>query len=310
MRSPDSKTLSPRPVAIIGPTGAGKSAASLAVARALEGEVINIDSMQLYRGMDIGTAKLTKAERGTVSHHLLDIWDVDQPASVAEYATAAVATVEDIASRNKKAIIVGGSMMYIQSLIDQWKFPPTDPDVRAKWEAELRRIGVEALHAHLATVDPEAARIIETKDPRRTVRALEVIELTGKPFAASQPPKDRPTRWGTTLIGLHAPAEWLNPRLEQRVNSMFDNGLVEEVQRLKHLGLTRTTTAGQAIGYAQVLDYLDGQLSLEEAKEQTIIGTRRYARRQRSWFRRDHRIHWVDASAEDMLTQVVELASQ
>lgn len=310
MTSHDSAVLSPRPVAIIGPTGSGKSAASLAVAHALGGEVVNVDSMQLYRGMDIGTAKLAVDEREGVPHHLFDIWDVTQPASVAQYGNQAVAIVEEIASRGAKPVIVGGSMMYIQSLVDEWAFPPTDPAVRAKWEAELGRIGVEALHAHLADVDPEAAAIIETRDPRRTVRALEVIEITGKPFAASQPPKDRPTRWGTTLIGLHAPAEWLNPRLEKRVEIMFEQGLVDEVEQLKTQGLVRNSTAGQAIGYAQVLDYLDGQLTLEEAKEQTVIGTRRYARRQRSWFRRDHRIEWVDASADDVIDRVVELASR
>lgn len=301
---------SPRPVAILGPTGSGKSAASLAVARACDGEVVNVDSMQLYRGMDIGTAKLPVAEREGIVHHLMDIWDVTQPASVAEYAARAVETVEEIMSRGKMPVIVGGSMMYVQSLVDEWDFPPTDPAVRSRWEAKLRAIGVEKLHEHLATVDPEAAAIIETRDPRRTVRALEVIELTGKPFAASQPPKDRPTRWNTTLIGLQAPAEWLNPRLEKRVQIMFDQGLVEEVRALQKQGLQRESTAGQAIGYAQVLDYLAGELTLEQAQEQTVTGTRRYARRQRSWFRRDHRMQWVDADADDVLEQILAIAGE
>lgn len=299
-----------RPVAILGPTGSGKTAASLIVARECDGEVVNVDSMQLYRGMDIGTAKLPEAEREGIPHHLLDIWDVTQPASVAEYVARAVSTVQEIMQRGKTPVIVGGSMMYVQSLLDEWEFPPTDAAVRSKWEAELARVGVEKLHAHLATVDPQAAAIIEKRDPRRTVRALEVIELTGKPFAASQPPKDRPTRWGTTMIGLHAPAEWLNPRLEQRVDLMFHQGLVAEVDALCDQGLTRDSTAGQAIGYAQVLDHLAGSLTLEQAQEQTITGTRRYARRQRSWFRRDHRIRWVDATAEDVLDQVVAIARE
>lgn len=302
------RSLTRRPVAIVGPTGSGKSAAAIAVARELDGEIINIDSMQLYKGMDIGTAKLAEEEREGITHHLLDIWDVTEPASVAAYGEAAVATVEEIAARGKTPVLVGGSMMYVQSVVDEWDFPPTDPEVRARWEAKLQEIGVEALHAHLETVDPQAASIIETKDPRRTVRALEVIELTGKPFAASQPPKDRPARWNCQLIGLHAPAEWLDPRLQQRVDLMLAQGLVDEVRALTQAGLQRDSTAGKAIGYSQVLAYLAGELTEEEAKEATYLGTRRYARRQRSWFRRDPRIHWVDAWAEDAVEQVVELA--
>lgn len=310
MHDVETHSLTPRPVAIVGPTGSGKSEAALAVASELGGEVVNVDSMQLYRGMDIGTAKLPESERKGIPHHLFDIWDVTQPASVAEYGQRAVAAVEDIASRGHTPVLVGGSMMYAQSVLDEWDFPPTDPEVRAKWEAELQRIGVEALHAHLASVDPDAARIIETRDPRRTVRALEVIELTGKPFAASQPPKDRPARWNATIIGLNAPADWLNPRLEQRVDQMFTLGLVDEVKALQARGLRRESTAGQAIGYAQVLDYLQGELTVEEAREQTIIGTRRYARRQRSWFRRDPRIHWVEAQDPHAIEEVLTLARE
>ena len=183
------------PVAVVGPTASGKSDLGIALARELGGEVVNVDSMQLYRGMDIGTAKLPPAERGGIPHHLLDIWEVTRTASVAEYQARAVAEVEDIAARGAVPILVGGSMMYVQSLIDDWQFPPTDPAVRAKYEARQAEIGVQALHAELAEVDPQAAGIIEDNDPRRTVRALEVIELTGKPFQASQPPKDAPPRW-------------------------------------------------------------------------------------------------------------------
>ena len=297
-----------RPIAIVGPTGSGKSAASLAVAKASDGEIVNIDSMQLYEGMDIGTAKLTEAEREGIPHHLLDIWDVTQPASVAEYGNFAVRQVEEIMSRGKRPVLVGGSMMYVQSVVDEWDFPPTDQEVRARWERELERVGVEALHTHLATVDPEAARIIESRDPRRTVRALEVVELTGKPFAASQPPKDRPARWNCRIIGLHAPAEWLDPRLKVRVQQMFEAGLVDEVRQLRAQGLRRDSTAGQALGYSQVLDYLAGEMTLDEAIEATYLGTRRYARRQRSWFKRDPRIQWVDAWEPDAVQRVLELA--
>lgn len=295
-----------RPVAVVGPTASGKTAISLDLAQQLDGEVVNIDSMQLYRGMDIGTAKVPVEERQGIPHHQLDIWPVTKPASVAEYRAGAIETVEDILSRGKTPVIVGGSMMYVQALVDEWDFPPTDPAVREKWQRRLDERGVAAMHQHLATIDPEAARVIEDNDPRRTVRALEVIELTGKPFAASQPPKDSVPRWNMRLLGLNAPAEWLNPRIEMRVRQMFDHGLVEEVRSLVGEGLVRESTAGQAIGYAQVLDYFSGELTLEEAIERTITGTRRYARRQRSWFRRDQRIFWIDAFSPDPVREATE----
>ena len=287
------------PIAVVGPTASGKSLLSIALAHELDGEVVNVDSMQLYRGMDIGTAKLTPAEREGVPHHLLDIWEVTRTASVAEYQERAIEVVEDIAARGRVPILVGGSMMYVQSLIDAWQFPPTDPVVRTKYEQRLAEIGVQALHTELAAVDPQAADIIEDNDPRRTVRALEVIELTGKPFQASQPPKDAPPRWGTRILGLRTAAQWLNPRIELRTQQMFERGFVEEVQKLVVDGLVADSTAGRAIGYAQVLSYLDGECTLDEAIESTIMGTRRYVRRQRSWFNRDKRITWLDATLND-----------
>ena len=293
------------PIAIVGPTASGKSALGIALAKSLDGEIVNVDSMQLYRGMDIGTAKLPQAQRGGIPHHLLDIWEVTKTASVAEYQALAVDTVEQILARGKRPILVGGSMLYVQSLIDAWRFPPTDPATRAKYEARLAAIGVDALHAELGQKDPQAAAIIEDKDPRRTVRALEVIELTGRPFQASQPPKDAQPRWGTRILGLRADASWLNPRITQRTLDMFSAGLVDEVRALQHNGLVRDSTAGRAIGYAQVLDMLDGVLPLAEAVEQTITGTRRYVRRQRSWFNRDPRIIWLDAQAADLPTLAI-----
>ena len=287
-----------RPIAVFGPTASGKSALGLALAHELDGEVVNVDSMQLYRGMDIGTAKLTSAEREGIPHHQLDVWDVTETASVARYQRDAIADVEGIMARGKTPILVGGSMLYAQALVDDWQFPPTDSAVRAKYEARRVEIGTDALHEELAQVDPAAAAIIEDKDPRRTVRALEVIELTGKPYKASQPPKDAPPRWGTRLLGLRTTADWLNPRIELRTRQMFERGLIEEVERLQSQGLVADSTAGRAIGYAQVFQAQRGELTWNEAVERTITGTRRYVRRQRSWFNRDKRIMWLDAAGD------------
>lgn len=295
------------PIAVVGPTASGKSALGIELAKRLNGEVVNVDSMQLYRGMDIGTAKLTPAERQGIPHHQLDVLDITETASVARYQQEAIADVEDIMARGHTPILVGGSMLYVQSLVDDWQFPPTDPEVRARWEHRLREIGVTALHGELAEKDPQAAAIIENNDPRRTVRALEVIELTAQPFQASQPPKDAPPRWGTVILGLKTTPEWLNPRIELRTQLMFQAGFLAEVEGLvREHGLISASTAGRAIGYAQVLDAMAGTLSWEEAVERTITGTRRYVRRQRAWFNRDHRINWLDASA-DTTAQALEI---
>ncbi|ANE08515.1 tRNA (adenosine(37)-N6)-dimethylallyltransferase MiaA [Corynebacterium glutamicum] len=294
------------PIAVVGPTASGKSALGIALAHKLDGEVVNVNSMQLYKGMDIGTAKLTVEEREGIAHHQLDVWDVTETASVARFQSDAVADVEDIMSRGKTPILVGGSMLYVQSLVDDWQFPPTDSAVRARFEARLADIGVEALHAELTQLDPEAAAVIENNDPRRTVRALEVIELTGQPFQASQPPKDAPPRWGTRIIGLKTTPEWLNPRIEQRTARMFEQGFVAEVEHLVQQGLIADSTAGRAIGYSQVLAAMAGEMTWEDAFERTVTGTRRYVRRQRSWFNRDHRVSWVDASG-DPTAQALEI---
>lgn len=297
-----------RPIAVVGPTASGKSDLALDLAEHFGGEIINVDSMQLYRGMDIGTAKLPPAERRGIPHHLLDIWDVTRTASVAEYQERAVAAAEGIMARGLVPILVGGSMLYYQSLIDDWQFPPTDPTVRATYEARLEDIGIDSLHAELADIDPQAASVIEDKDPRRTVRALEVIQLTGKPFQASQPPKDAPPRWGTRIIGLRTTAEWLNPRIERRTSAMFDTGLIDEVRSLvDNHGLVADSTAGRAIGYAQVLQYFAGTLTGEEAVLRTVTGTRRYVRRQKSWFNRDKRVHWIDAAQPTLDQALSEL---
>jgi len=286
------------PIAVIGPTASGKSALGIALAQKFGGEVVNVDSMQLYKGMDIGTAKLSIPERMGVPHHQLDVLDVTQTASVARYQQAAIRDVEAIMARGNVPILVGGSMLYVQSLLDAWSFPPTDATVRARYEQRLNDIGITALHNELAAIDPAAAAVIEDKDPRRTVRALEVIELTGKPFSASQPPINQPPRWGARVLGLRTTTEWLNPRIEQRTHAMFDAGLVEEVKRLVSAGLVADSTAGRAIGYAHVLAAMAGELTWDEAVDRTITGTRKYVRRQKSWFNRDPRTHWIDASGD------------
>ena len=298
-----------RPIAIIGPTGTGKSALALEVAERVGGEVVNADAMQLYRGMDIGTAKLTPAERRGIPHHQLDVLDVTQTATVARYQEAAAADVEAIAARGAVPVLVGGSMLYVQSLLDEWAFPATDPAVRARWEDRLAEVGTSVLHAELARVDAAAAASILPTDGRRIVRALEVVELTGRPFAASAPTIG-PPRWNTAIIGLDWDTARLDERLAQRTDIMFADGLVGEVAALLDRGLRDGVTAARALGYAQVLEALDAggdAASLAEARERTFIGTRRYVRRQRSWFRRDHRIHWLDGSAADNADAVLRV---
>jgi tRNA dimethylallyltransferase len=296
-----------RPIAVIGPTGTGKSALALDVAERIGGEIVNADAMQQYRGMDIGTAKLTVEERRGIPHHQLDVLEVTQTATVARYQEAAAADVEGIAARGRPPVIVGGSMLYIQSLLDEWAFPATDAQVRARWEQRLAEIGVAALHAELGRRDPAAAASILATDGRRIVRALEVVELTGQPFAASAPQIGAP-RWGTLIIGLDWETSTLDDRLARRTDLMFEGGLVEEVRMLLDRGLREGVTAARALGYAQVLEALDaggGDEEIAQARELTFIGTRRYVRRQRSWFRRDHRIHWLDGAGADLADQVI-----
>lgn len=287
-----------RPLAIIGPTGTGKSALALEVAERVGGEIVNADAMQLYRGMDIGTAKLPHAQRRGVPHHQLDVLEVTDTASVARYQTDAARDVEAIAARGAVPIIVGGSMMYVQALLDDWAFPATDPAVRAKWEDRLAEVGVAALHGELTVADPQAAASILPTDGRRIVRALEVVELTGKPFAASAPTIGDP-RWDTALIGLDWETTILDERLASRTDTMFAEGLVAEVRGLLRHGLREGVTASRALGYAQVLADLDAGGDGSGAREPTFVGTRRYVRRQRSWFRRDHRVHWLDGASPD-----------
>jgi tRNA dimethylallyltransferase len=289
----------PQPViAVVGATAAGKSELSLRLAQALGGEVINADSMQLYRGMDIGTGKLTVAERGGVPHHLIDIWDVTETASVSEYQRLARAVIADIQGRGRTAILVGGSGLYVRAAIDNLEFPGTEPALRARLEAELTTLGVAILHGRLATADPKAAAAILPTNGRRIVRALEVIELSGRPFSATLP--DYVSVLPAVQIGLSVRRPALDLRISDRVSRMWRAGLVEEVRRLadpgRHGGLRAGRTASRALGYAQVLRFLDGEWTQAEAEDQTVRLTRRFARRQESWFRRDPRVRWLEAT--------------
>ncbi|MFG2187194.1 tRNA (adenosine(37)-N6)-dimethylallyltransferase MiaA [Nocardia iowensis] len=297
------------PIAVVGPTATGKSDLGLDLAERLGGEIVNIDAMQLYRGMDVGTAKLTVAERRDIPHHQLDVLDVTETATVAAYQSAASADVAAIMARGHVPVIVGGSMMYVQALLDKWEFPATDPAVRARWETVLAEGGVEAVHAALRQADPAAAATILPTDGRRMVRALEVVELTGKPFAASAPEIGRP-RWGTVIIGVDRDTAELDERIERRTELMFAAGLVDEVRALIDRGLRDGVTARRAIGYAQVLSYLDNEYDLKHAQERTLIGTRRYVRRQRSWFRRDPRVRWVNGAAPDLVATTLALLDE
>ena len=290
-------------VAIVGPTGTGKSElsldlAELLAARGQAAEIVNADAMQLYRGMDIGTAKLPLAERRGIPHHLLDVLAVTDEATVANYQRDARAAIEGIAARGAVPILVGGSGLYVSSVVHDFQFPGTDPELRARLEAELTEHGPGALYARLKAVDPEAAARIGASNGRRLVRALEVVELTGAPHRAALP--GEPVYWRPAVtIGLRAPREDLTPRLDARVETMWADGLVDEVQGLIPAGIETGVTASRAIGYAQALGQLHGTLTRGEAIEATQQFTRRYARRQVSWFKRDPHTHWIDAASAD-----------
>jgi len=293
-------------VAVVGPTATGKSALSLALAHALGGEVVNADSMQLYRGMDIGTAKLTVAEREGVAHHVLSVWDVTEPASVAEYQRLARAAIDDIRARGRVPLLVGGSGLYVRAVLERFEFPGTDAGLRAALEAELADVGPGPLHARLARVDPGAAAGILPSNGRRIVRALEVVELTGRGFTATLP--DPAPYYPSVQLGVDLDTGVLDERIAARVAQMWRRGLVDEVRHLADRGLRDGRTASRALGYRQVLRYLAGQCPQEQAAADTVRATRRFVRRQRSWFRRDERIHWLDGAAPDLLRTALAAA--
>ncbi len=284
-------------VAVVGPTATGKSDLGVRLALELGGEVVNADASQLYRGMDIGTAKLRTEERRGVPHHQLDVLDVTAESTVAAYQLGARADIEAILARGHVPVLVGGSGLYVRAALDRLDIPPTDAGVRARLEAELAESGPEVLVDRLRAVDPAAAAAIEPRNERRVVRALEVVELTGRPFSATMPTREhlRPT----TVIGLRAARDVLDERIAERTRRMWDDGLVGEVEGLVPQGIRDGRTASRAIGYRQALDQLDGVLTEDEAVELTTALTRRLVRRQESWFRPDPRIRWVDATTTD-----------
>jgi len=285
-----------RLIAVVGPTAAGKSELAMTLARAYDGEVVNADAMQLYRGLDVGTAKPTPAERAEVPHHLLDVLDVTESASVAAYQRAARAVVERVLAAGRTPVLVGGSGLYVQAVVDELEFPGTDPALRAELTAELDRIGPAALHARLATSDPAAAAAVLPSNGRRIVRALEVIALTGRPFTARLPEAAAP-RYDAVLLGVDRPTAELDERIARRVARMFAAGLVAETRSLLP-GLREGPTAARALGYQQILAAQD---DLEGAAADTVVATRRFVRRQRSWFRRDRRIVWLAADSSNVV---------
>ena len=291
-------------VAIVGPTASGKTALSLDLAEALGGEVVNTDAMQVYRGMDIGTAKLPPAERRGIPHHLLDTLEVRDPATVAEFQGWARAAIAELRARGATPVLVGGSALYTRAILDRFEFPGTDPAVRARLEVELDEVGSAALHARLRALDPEAAERIETENGRRVVRALEVIEITGAPFSANLPVEEYVDPH-TVQLGVAIDRDVLEPRIALRVRQMFDDGLLDEVERLLGEGLAESRTASLAIGYRQAMAVLAGEMSVDEAIEKTVIATRKFARRQMAWWRNDPRITWLAYDDPDRVAKAL-----
>jgi tRNA dimethylallyltransferase len=288
-------------IAVVGPTAAGKSDLGIALAREFDGEVVNADSMQLYRGMDIGTAKLSEVEREGVPHHLLDIWDVTERAAVAEYQRLARAQVDALLASGRVPVLVGGSGLYVDAVLGGFDFPGTDPALRAKLEDRLAAEGSAALHAELAALDPRSAEAILPSNGRRVVRALEVVLLTGAPFQASLP--DAGYHYpGTVRVGLGVEKAELDERITRRVDSMWEKGLVDEVAGLIPQGLREGETASRALGYQQVLDFLDGHRTEQEARDQTALRTRQFARRKEKWFRRAQDTVWLARDRADLVS--------
>ena len=294
----------PRVVAVVGPTAAGKSDLAVALARRLGGEIVSVDSMQVYRGMDIGTAKLPPAQRGGVPHHLIDVLDVTEPATVAEFQPWARAAIADCHRRAALPVLVGGSALYVRAVLDRFDFPGTDPALRQRLEADLDALGPHALHQRLADLDAAAAQRILPSNGRRIVRALEVVTLTGRPYAAKLPEYEYAFD-DVAQLGLDVPRDVLDERIAARVEAMWAAGFVDEVRRLELAGLRRGRTASRALGYAQVLRALAWESTLDEARAATVRATTRFARRQDSWFRKDPRISWLPYDAYDLFERAL-----
>ena len=292
-------------VVIAGATATGKSALSIALAESIDAEIINADSMQVYRGMDIGTAKITVDERQGIRHHMLDVLDVNQDSTVAWYQSDARAAIDEIHSRGKNVVMVGGTGLYIKAVIDELNFPDTDPMVRHTLNKEAEQLGIDAMFERLERLDPAAALAIDRANLRRIIRALEVIEITGKPFTANLPRQESVRYPHAQQFGLVMDREHLSERIDVRVNSMFEQGLVAEVENLIGAGLLQGRTAQRALGYSQVISHLNNELSLDAAIEETKRATRQYARRQETWFSRDSRIKWI-ATRQNRLETILE----
>lgn len=307
--------VAPPVVAIVGATGTGKSDLAIELAQKLSesdvrAEIVNADAMQLYRGMDIGTAKVPESERRGVPHHLFDVWEVTREASVADYQAMARAKIQDIQSRGALPLLVGGSGLYVSSVLYEFEFPGTDPEIRAQLEARLETEGLAPLLEELADKDPLAAAAIDPQNARRVIRALEVIEITGQPFGAGLDAEHRPWQESTVVVGLHRERADLVETINQRVEAMWEKGLVDEVRDLIPLGIERGITASRAIGYQQALEFLAGTVSREGAIESTQSLTRRYARRQVSWFRRDDNTRWLTSDEPGVLERALGVVAE
>lgn len=296
-------------IAVVGPTASGKTRLSLALAEELGGEIVNTDAMAVYRGMDIGTAKADAAQRARVPHHLLDLLEVTEPLTVAEFQGWARTTIAELRARGVVPILVGGSALYTRAILDRFEFPGTDARLRERLEAEAAADGPAALYRRLAELDPVAAEAIRPDNSRRIVRALEVIELTGRPFSATLPELSYVDQ-SARQLGVAIDRATLHERIEERVRSMFEAGLEAEVAGLLERGLAQGRTAREAIGYRQVMALLAGELTREEAIEQTVVATRRFARRQESWWRKDPRITWLDYDDPELVSRAAALVSQ
>ena len=300
-------------IAVVGPTGAGKSDLGLAIVEQIvaaggKAEIINSDSMQFYRGMDIGTAKLSLAERRGVQHHLLDWLEITDESTAAEYQSVARPKIEDLQSKGITPVLVGGSMLYVAAVLNNFEFPARDADLRLQLEADLEEFGPHEMHRRLKELDPVAASRIIPQNGRRSVRAIEIVTLTGEPFAAALP--EEPENWQPVLeIGVNGPREDLVQRLESRVNRMWQQGLVQEAESLIPFGIRDGKTSSRAIGYSQALSQIDGEFTEQEAVADTVRLTQKYARRQMSWFKRDERINWLDYQDAQMNHKAAELVS-
>jgi tRNA dimethylallyltransferase len=290
---------------IVGATATGKSDLAIKVAQKLQGEVVNADSMQLYKGMDIGTAKLSKNERQGIEHHLIDILEVTEDSSAAQYQALARAKIDELLLKEIPTIVVGGTGLYVKSILDDLNFPDTNEEVRARLQRECESIGALALHAKLAKLDPAAAAAIPAQNSRRVIRALEVIELTGRPFTANLPRQGSSRYPDAKQFGLVMDREKLSDLISNRVERMWEKGFVAEVRELLAKGLREGKTARAALGYSQIIRFLDGELSEIEAQEDTKRATRQYSRRQETWFSRDNRITWLKGSTEERLEKIL-----